>query len=32
VEPGKPLTALEDFSVKTVEVYRIILREFIGRR
>jgi hypothetical protein len=31
VEPGKPLTALADFDVKTVEVYRIIRKEFIGR-
>jgi len=30
VEPGKPLTALDRFSVKTVEVYRIVRRQFIG--
>jgi hypothetical protein len=30
VEPGKPLTALDEFSVKTVEVYRIIRREYIA--
>jgi hypothetical protein len=32
VEPGKPLTALDEFSVKTVEVYRIIRAEFIRGR
>lgn len=30
VEPGKPLTALDFFSVKTVEVYRIVRSEFIA--
>jgi hypothetical protein len=32
VEPGKPITALDIFSVKTVEVYRIVRSEFIARR
>jgi len=31
VEPGKPLTELGEFSVKTVEVYRIVRGEFIGQ-
>jgi len=31
VEPGKDLRGLGDFSVKTVEVYRIVRRQFIGR-
>jgi len=30
VEPGKPLTALDEFSVKTVEVYRIIAKKYIA--
>ena len=32
VEPGKPLTALDEFSVKTVEVYRIVRGEFMPSR